>query len=623
MKVRSCFAILGLLAIPTAAMADEGVLSNSSLEQTGSCMSTWTSTPCPTGYNRYFPDPANTTVNLETLHDGKVVSTSLENPTGYTRAGFYRSILAPVVGDYYRFSVMVRTEKLKGQARIQITERNGSGLPGTPVEVEGPRGSSGWQKLSITRQASTGTAQIDFGVITSTNTSLCASGDCGKAYYDNFVVEHFPSGSAEAVLKNACPDGQFLKLTDRSCAPLDKSFGFSQAQFDLSAKNYILSSTCSTTDFLYQLNLIKVNSGGTLVLPAECTLSFTAPFEIPSNTIIQGAGSGRTMLYTDTWGSTVPAFVRVENTAASSRPGAENIIIRDLTIGSSSSLTPSVSGSATAVMNLAIASSSNVLVERVELAGGGRSNLNVRHGQGITVRYVNSYGASSSSASGIGAKDCFPTDLSSGETVTDDNPADGRFSKSECDRGESRYWSEDFAVYSNRIVGNGSGLDLHTLSTEVAGNVVSDNNWGSKFPEPAKDLWIHDNVFANSGQWGSSSVTQYCGAIDSTLQVANHVYYRNQYLNNGTGASQTFGWRVQRGKDVILVGNTYSGNGLSNKWRIDDSCTTPDLASTVSYCEGDGIASSTLEIVSTGSGPTLLGSTNAKCDLEDVSSIFD
>lgn len=612
-----------LISFTLPVLSDTTVSINSGFENEGSCIATW-DTPqlaCPSSYYGYQPDSSDTDFGLKKIHGNNVLSVKINSAEGYTRAGVTQKITGLQVGETYRFSIFVKTIDFEGQSRLIITEKDDNNVDIDFDEVYGTSQNSAWQKLEIVKSAQKSNVSFSFTAMTSTNfAGEYCNKDCGEVQYDNFTIEKLSSPiAAYQKISNPCEEGYFLSTTSMLCQPLTKDFGFSHADFALSATNLVIEQDlfkCNQSDLLASIETIKVNGGGTLQLPA-CTIEIDSPFWLPNNIKIQGAGIGKTIIHAPSWETTTVSMMHIENpdTKVFARPEVKNVIISDLSFTGDESIAEQK------MTYLSFSDSQNILVERVEFMSASRSNISFNRSQNITLRYIFSQGAY---WHGIGTKDCFP------ETSMDTDNS-GLISKQECAAiagGEHLYWSENISIHSNVLFENkGMGIDSHASNAEVAGNELINNYYGSKFPEPATGLWIHHNVFSGNTRHGSSSKTQYCGTVDTSMLSSDHVYYHNRY-NDNSSTINDFAFRVDNVENVILLENEqYENNGPItgsdyNKARIGERCENPNapFTSTVFYCEGDVIGEGAW---AANTPPTGLASSDSRCNIDDVSNIFN
>lgn len=320
---------------------------------------------------------------------------------------------------------------------------------------------------------------------------------------------------------NACTDGYYRDLTDNTCRQLVKSYGFDQQQFqqNFSNREYTLS-TCTEAALQELFEDIR-GQGGQINLPA-CTLTIDHSFPIPSNTILQGAGVGRTIFKAGSGFSGNVVKTKYE----------QNIIIRDI----------SVDGGNRANSGILVWYSNNALVERVDVYNSKNSGIVFRFAKQITIRYSESHGHRT--YHGIDSKDCHPR--SSTPDSQECANAAGPVSP-------GSLWSTDYAVYSNRLYNNGThGINSHATHGEVAGNLIYDNRYGSKFPD-ATYTWIHHNKFSNNDKVGSWVYA----TLDSSVRVASKIaYFKNTFSGNR-------GYPVDLddpAREIYLIDNQYQGN---------------------------------------------------------------
>lgn len=374
-----------------------------------------------------------------------------------------------------------------------------------------------------------------------------------------------PGQQIDVLTPNICPEGQYLDLATSYCRNLHKNFGF---DVDAFAENFseqtVHVESCSMDALKEALDSIRPN-GGIVQLPA-CTLELNASLTLPSRLILQGAGQGETVLRA-TSGLAGENMLRIHE--------GSQVIVRDLTLD----------GARNAERGLLVWYADNVLVERIEAMNMAGSGIVFRYTSRITIRYIDSHDHQKNH--GIGSKDCF------GETLADCEGEAGEISV-------GTFWSQDYAIYSNKLHNNGKyGLDSHASYGEVAGNLMLNNGYGSKFPN-ASYLWIHHNRIANNDSWGTH--------LYSTLQIPerypkNIVFYQNEFVGNGehpliASAPVT---------DVYLIRNTFRDNA-SELLRTSD---------VVVYACDDGSGT-----VPRADGTELQFAEDAQCELTDVARLF-
>ncbi|MEM7133283.1 MAG: right-handed parallel beta-helix repeat-containing protein [Chloroflexota bacterium] len=357
---------------------------------------------------------------------------------------------------------------------------------------------------------------------------------------------------------NPCPEGQFLDIAQSTCFPLAKNFGFQLDEFVGAFENRIFNLDECTGTALDELLDEMTPTGGTALLP-ECVIEIDHSMTIPSNVIFQGSGIDKTTLVAS------PDFTG--NMLRGKE--AENIIIRDLTLD----------GMGTDSTGIVVWYVRNVLIERVRVHHNGDNGITFRYATQITVRYSESH--DHTRWHGINSKDCFPDN----ENVPD---------LEECreDAGETSpgvLWSRDYALYSNRLYNNGEyGINAHASFGEIAGNLVENNLYGSKFPD-ASFLWIHQNRFAQNHLWGTRSYN----TLDRSARLAKDVvFYQNQFEENGDYPIRV----TNPAQSIFIIDNQYQNNS-ENRLRIDDVTTfiCPDTAESSLEVDGDAPQTATLD----------------------------
>lgn len=388
--------------------------------------------------------------------------------------------------------------------------------------------------------------------------------------YGQATIPPAPSG-----LSNPCPEGEFQALPNKTCRTLDKSFGFDAAQFleNWGEAKYVLSS-CNASALIRLLTQID-REGGTVTLPA-CTLRVDKTIRIPSHVLLQGQGAGKTKLVAaDGFSDTM---VQVRN--------ASHVIVRDLTIDGSHQAH-------------ALASSwyaDNVLFERLDAKNAAGNGIHFRYARRISIRYSSSHGHTK--WHGIASKDCFPRR----DDRADDLECREQFDAKRGDDVEAPgvLWSEDYAIYSNKLYGNGDyGLDTHASRGEIAGNLVVDNGRGAKFPDASR-LWIHHNKIASNGGWYAF--------IYSTLDIDTRAPRQIAIYANEIGNNRFLQARFEKpASQIYLIYNKYS-SGV-NVFR--------NANASVFACPGS--PDSNIFIV----GRRLAAASQEQCRLQEIEDIFD
>jgi hypothetical protein len=404
----------------------------------------------------------------------------------------------------------------------------------------------------------------------------------------------------ESVNKDSspCPEGYFLNLMDGACAALDTDYGFDPKRFQSkvgTAELTLSPDSCTEEALLAILEELENAGGGTLQLPS-CEIGLTKPIYVPSHSVLQGAGMQQTILFAAPGWGTAGSIVRVYDKTVYKTGwqdgGHEDVVLRDFTVRGHKEVKAN---------NIEILWSDNVLVERVESYEAGKSALHFGHARQITIRYSTFH--HSYRYHGIGSKDCIPTKEMDGEDQ------DSLVSKSECSQGDPNFWSESYVIHSNQIHHNGAmGLDSHASNGEVAGNLLTNNVWSSKFPEPAHDIWVHDNLFDGGTYWGTKIGNQYA-ILDETMDPVRQVYYRNQFSNNGT-----YGVRLLPASEIYFIENVYRSNGYNNATRLTNE------RNAVVACQGDEVAGAA--IAGNNRGVVWLEADDPVCDLSLISALF-
>jgi len=450
-----------------------------------------------------------------------------------------------------------------------------STLPATSTAVQIPTRISTKVLTKVPTEASTIVSTVR-ATSTAVSTAQTKSTPIVSTIPSITLTQTVPITRTAADGRNPCEEGDYLDLETDACEPLDKAFGFDFAAFDsvLPADSYTLEEC--TSDALSDLLMEIEDSGGTVFIPA-CELTVERKLFISSNTLIQGAGIGETIL------QVADDFTEVALQARH----AKNVIVRDLTLD----------GAASASMLLSAWYADNILFERIEARNAEGSGLNYRYATNVTVRYSQSYGHKK--WHGIASKDCFP---SSSSRNSDEVDCQAQFDAkaTEVDETPGVLWSNNVALYSNDLYDNGDyGLDSHASLSEVAGNWIRNNRYGAKFPD-GSNLWIHNNRIEESSRWGLF--------LYNTVDIEEQVSSNIAFYNNNMGANGIAQIRVKSpAKDIFLLDNSYEGrlNMIQNKGGKVYRCTGTDDVSLFSY----------------GSRPE--SADKVACNLTDVASIFE
>lgn len=593
----------------TAAHA-QNAAPNPGFDQVGVCSGDWDD-DCPNSYYAYQQKDSATFLGTHVHPSGnRTLSIRIDelgaNSLGQMRAAAHFVTYGVRPAETYRFSVWIKTKDLRGNAMIYgYGLDSASPLPEpvghTPV-VYGPAGTSVWTQLSVMVNVPANADSLVFALAASSDRSLCDSTPCGTAHFDNVEILKFEDdldNHGMPSISNVCGDDEFLDLSTDSCRLLDTQFGFSSVPLADVHKRL----PCAGT------NATRINAeirafggtGGRLVLP-ECRILLDDDIVLRSGVTLEGAGSGRTRLVRDpNWSTSDGTLLRVQG--SSSNP-IENVVLKDFSIEGSGPVSSEMN-------NIMLAFANNVLVERIESSNAGKSAIYFFHSQHVTVRHTVSHG--SVQWHGIGSKDCYPSEDMDGDD------RDTLVSKSECAKGVPNFWTENVAIYSNFSFDNaGMGIDSHASYAEVAGNIMQNNDAASKFPEPAHDIWVHDNVLTGSDRHGTKVANQYTIA-DESLTPYNQVFYRNQFNDNGHAGDEYYGMRIhRRAHNIVLIDNDYQGNGKNNKLRIEEG---GNGQARVLSCSGDEIGGDGLD------GPLdaflFLNGDDERCDTDGVTNIFE
>lgn len=576
---------------------------NSGFDNVGNCIGDW-DRDCPDSYRAWQSDGdavfVGTTVHSAGNRRLSLTLSDTQSGNNQTQGAVWIKIPNTNPGEVYEFSAWVKAEDLRGRSLIHASGRSSRNPRQGPIALQlkfGPSGHSGWIKLAFLATVAAGADSMLFALAAQTSRSLCTNAPCGSVHYDNVVVRRLAADDQRSWIPprtNVCSEGAFLDLNAEVCRNLDKSFGY-QYQSTGPASRWLPCSAMTDQRINAEIRALS-ETGGTLAL-APCRVELQDDIVLASNVTLRGSGSGRTILVRDPdWNNTSGTLLRVQG---SQQSPIRNVTVRDLTIRGSAPVLSQIN-------NIQIGYADNVLIERVESIGAGKSGIHFWSSQNVTIRYVVSHG--SVQWHGIGTKDCYiDPDL-------DGDDPDQLVSKSECDGGFDRFWTEDIALYSNHTFNNGDfGIDSHASYAEIAGNIMDNNGAASKFPEPAHDVWIHHNDFTNSQRHGTKIANQ-LSLADDTMTPYRQVLYNNRFANNGS-----YGIRVHdRAWDVVLLGNSYVANGVSNRMRIVPG----DRADARVYsCPGDNSTNDGIDGYD--SSHVRLPSNDDRCDLSRVGDIFD
>ena len=406
--------------------------------------------------------------------------------------------------------------------------------------------------------------------------------------FSSYAAEDPPTFSGKS---NPCPEGAFLDVGESQCKTLDKpGFGFDRTKFNNAHPTATVEvSACTTSALKSAIATIKNAGGGTVNIPT-CTITLTEELVIPSNTLVQGMGTDKTVLQITT---------SFPDNAFFDAGDRSNLIFRDIKfIGQRNT------GD---TRTIAYANSDNIMFERLDITKMSRAALTAAHTHQWTARYNNFLNNEGNS---VGSKDCFP----------DGGAPKGSISRADCGSGD--FWSYDLSWYSNRVIDPyNAGIDSHADDVEVAGNYVKNSIFahGLKIAEPATRVWAHDNVIIDNEKNGINNKTQKCANVDQTMAVNKIVTYRNRIERNDLPGNGSNGFYVLFGRDIYSIDNIYRGNGANNTWSHNGNCDTVLLPAQVFLCPGNEIT--TANDVGNGS-VTNLASSNSKCNLANIANIF-
>ncbi len=597
--------LASIIALSTASAwaQSDNLAVNAGFDNTGNCIGNWDA-DCPDGWRAWQSDAAAISIGT-TVHAGgnRRLTQSLDRRStqpGQTQSASWIKLDNVIAGEVYEFSAWVRSEGLKGRSLIHAAGRASTSPERGAIgfrAVFGPSGHSAWTRMSMLIAVADGVDTMVFALAAQTSASLCRVDPCGHVHFDNVVVRRLAANDGRrwiAPRSNVCAEGEFLDLTGERCRTLDKSYGY-KATANGPANKWLACSEMSDASINASIRELAA-SGGTLAL-APCLVNLKDDIVLASNVTVRGSGSGRTILRRDPqWNNNSGTLLRVQG---DERNRINNVVLRDFTIAGSAP-------AASEMNNIQIGFADNVLVERIESVGAGKSGIHFWSSQNITVRHVVSHGALK--WHGIGTKDCYIDERMDG------SDPDNLVSKSECAQGVARFWTENIALYSNNTFNNGGlGIDSHASYGEIAGNIMDRNGAASKFPEPAHHVWIHHNDFTNSVREGTKIANQ-LSLADDTMTPHKQVLYQNRFANNAS-----YGIRIHdRAWDVVLIGNRYSNNGVNNRLRIVPGARTD---ARVLSCTGDQSADDGID--GRESSLAQLPASDSRCDLTKIHDIFD
>ncbi len=278
-----------------------------------------------------------------------------------------------------------------------------------------------------------------------------------------------------------CPEGQFQRVKTKECLALkNPTWGFKK--FNIPSNNVYTLTSCTQSALQNLLDTIPA-SGGKIILPA-CTINTTGGINIrQNNTILQGAGMGKTIIK-----NRVDSAIKLYS---------NNIILRNFTLDGNNG--SSLNGIQ------AISNNSNILIEFVEI-----KNFKPDQGSGIyfyTDTVSNSkttirYNKTSNSMHGINVR---------------------------------THTSAKMLIYSNIAFDNYYyGTDISTIrDVEVAGNHLYNNKFaGAKSPAADNITYHHNDI--NSNQ--KAGIVYGNGDTDVSDGIRSIIIESND-LSNNSGAA--------------------------------------------------------------------------------------
>ncbi len=316
--------------------------------------------------------------------------------------------------------------------------------------------------------------------------------------------------------QNPCKEGEFYRLKTKECIALkNPKWGF--VDFNISDKNIYYMQSCDESELENLLENIPPE-GGKIVMK-ECTIETNEGITVKDNTILEGAGMGKTIL-----SNHKSSAVKLEG---------KNIVLRNFTVEGNHDSLNGIS---------AYRMKGNVLAEFIEAR-----NFDAAQGAGISF-LTKDYLAQPR----VTIRFC----VSYGQLLGIDVKIRNFYSRSKA------------LIYSNEAYDNNNyGLDFsQTADAEIAGNYFHDNRVaGAKSPSAHNILYRYNDI-------------NYNGASDSTEGKAGVVYtgysyfyfgfitLENNDLSNNGGLAFAC-WNANLYK-VILKNNIVAGSVDSNGYSI-------------------------------------------------------
>ncbi len=584
----------------------------------------------------------------------EVYRDDLAPTSGNPRAHLKYTLTDVVPGEVYAFSTSVETDGLKFETSLRATPKGAGGaIAGAQVTADGPDQTTPWQRIRLEVPVPEGATSIDFAIYVSGALSSCAGGPCGTAYFDDFsltrVLDH--------PFSNVCPEGQYLDWawTENDCRDLevdltqletrgvgqsleeihrtstglstfdptrifggtDTRLGFKPAAFgaafaagDFRDDRFDVIG-CTEEALQDALTAVEANGGGTVNLPA-CEIAIDGQIEVPGNTMIQGAGIGRTILLpNEPWNGN-----RIFNLSE-----VQHVIIRDLTVDALH-----IPGTNPSTRGFLTRETDNLLIERVEARRATLNPFDWEVSSNFTLRYSV---AADSFTHGFATSDCNPP---SSETWSVDQCIDAMEAKYGDDLPLDWYWIASHAIYSNLVADNvKSGVNSHGVLAEIAGNRIVGNFQGSKFSR-SRYFWVHHNRYESNEE----DLIRLQHVFE--FRPPKHVLiYRNRFLANGWGYEDwspgdptpnlvtfTFSAPPLYGPALYLIDNDFEGNfGRIQGLAEDPLCAGTDevleFPPFVPGMEFDDIHDWHIRY---NFAPDLLPATDPICELSNVNTIF-
>ena len=524
---------------------------NSAFENVGECHNSWHSSICASGF--HVSDSINTDISVSTpkgSNENQHILLRLlkRDPTAPIRGSIGIDIGNLVPNTDYVFSSWIKANKLQGRSGISVSSMDETKNSEIAVrKVSGPSSTSTWQKISLIFKTPNRASIIRLSGFASTSIEHCQTLDCGSIHLDNWSIYRIKEGQTpleEKPISNVCDDRSFLNLFTGTCFPLQRDYGYRKEE--VTHRNERTINCDEMTASKINQEIVGLSSdGGTLKL-APCEIPVDQEIMLADNITLQGAGVGRTIFkHGFKSDSKAGTLIKIEGTAHSP---LKNVTLRDFSV-------QGPGPNALNQNNVQAKHADNLLVERIESSGAGKSGITFQRSKNISIRYVISY--NSVQWHGISSKDCYIG-------IWFDGPdSEELVGRDECSQGVGGFWTENVSLHSNLTHNNrGLGINSHASSIEIAGNLMNSNGSAAKFTEPASNLLVHHNQFSNSLREGLKIASH--KMTDNTLTPNNHLYYRNRFVDN-----TDYGVRIhEQAWGLTFKDNAYAGNGENNKLRV-------------------------------------------------------